>query len=415
MEKESVFNVENHDSAPKLSEGDEIYYKTSDKRPFAMQVHTYEIELKGKKVRRWSLVGKNIIDPHPKKTLQKPVFEKGSEPLVILNTTVPDKKHPKEDLIDVQKQVAKEYPFFEPDGKSDIKENHLRGKYPHYPFKKSKSLTNPQHKKEVNYEVVQGNIIDPELAKNVGVKSDEKVYYLKAQRDFTVENGDLTYNVKKGDVSGPIVLSHDKIRRAKQIKALREEANQRVGQSRKLHIKGKKQNFWMSRDSVIKGNVSVPTSGMIIDSVLIGQEDPKQSPKSGIKFEGSNIINSRVLAGKNASIIGFNQNDIIRSQVLAHPNATIMVTDSSLNNSALINTQKGKMQQVASSSVMRSYVRDQSNIQDSLVDRPQSAGFTEIKNSTVQDSNLTTGAYGKVENKNISGIQKHTDALHVDF
>lgn len=415
MEKESVFNVENHDSAPKLSEGDEIYYKTSDKRPFAMQVHTYEIELKGKKVRRWSLVGKNIMDPHPKETLQKPVFEKGSEPIVILNTTVPDKKHPKEDLIDVQKQVAKEYPFFEPDGKSDIKENHLRGKYPHYPFKKSKSLTNPQHKKEVNYEVVQGNIIDPELAKNVGVKPDEKVYYLKAQRDFTVENGDLTYNVKKGDVSGPIVLSHDKIRRAKQIKALREEANQRVGQSRKLHIKGKKQNFWMSRDSVIKGNVSVPTSGMIIDSVLIGQEDPKQSPKSGIKFEGSNIINSRVLAGKNASIIGFNQNDIIKSQVLAHPNATIMVTDSSLNNSALINTQKGKMQQVASSSVMRSYVRDQSNIQDSLVDRPQSAGFTEIKNSTVDNSNLTTGAYGKVENKNISGIQKHTDALHMDF
>lgn len=415
MEKESVFNVENHDSAPKLSEGDEIYYKTPDKRPFAMKVHTYEIDLKGKKVRRWSLIGKNIVDPHPKETLQKPVFEKGSEPIVILDTTMPDKKHPKENLIDVQKQIAQEYPFFESDGKSDIKENHLRGKYPHYPFKKSKSLTNPQHKKEVNYEVVQGNIIDPELAKNVGVEPDEKVYYLKAQRDFTVENGDLAYNVKKGDVSGPIVLSHDKIRRAKQIKALREEANQRVGQSRKLHIKGRKQNFWMSRDSVIKGNVSVPTSGMIIDSVLIGQEDPKQSPKSGIAFEGSNVINSRVLAGKNASIIGFNQNDIIKSQVLAHPNATIMVTDSNLNNSALINTQKGKMQQVASSSVMRAYVRDQSNIQDSLIDRPQSAGFTEIKNSTVQNSNLTTGAYGKVEDKNITGIQKHTGNLHMDF
>lgn len=415
MEKENIFEVENHDSIPKLSEGDEIYYKTPDKRPFAMQVHTYAIDLKGKKVRRWSLVGKNIVDPHPKETLQKQAFEKGSEPIVILDTTMPDKKHPKENLIDVQKQIAKEYPFFESDGKSDIKENHLREKYPHYPFKKSKSLTNPQHKKEVNYEIVQGNIIDPELAKNVGVKPDEKVYYLKAQRDFTVENGDLAYNVKKGDVSGPIILSHDKIRRAKQIKALREEANQRVGQSRKLHIKGKKQNFWMSRDSVIKGNVSVPISGMIIDSVLMAQEDPKQSPKSGITFEGSNVINSRVLAGKNASIIGFNQNDIIKSQVLAHPNAKIMVTDSNLNNSALINTQKGKIQQVTGSSVMRAYVRDQSNIQDSLIDRPQASGFTEIENSTVQDSNLTTSAYGKVENKQINGIQKHTDDLHVDF
>lgn len=141
---------------------------------------------------------------------------------------------------------------------SSIKEVRKREKYPDWPFKPIESLTKAANKKKLPYEVIRGEIKDPELAREIGSKS---AYYLKANYDFDLQAGKDDKNgvpgsvlVKQGAISGPIVPAVNEKRRSAQIKALTKLAN------------SPDQSFWLDDNSRLIGNWYVPTNSIMVNA-----------------------------------------------------------------------------------------------------------------------------------------------------
>ena len=152
----------------------------------------------------------------------------------------------------------------------DIKELKYRHKYPDWPFKRIKSLTNSNNRKNMNYEICEGRIVDPELIDRLGTNH---AYYQKAIHSFNVnvensQSGIAKATIDKGQVSGPIVLSNNKDAHSAQIKQLKDMANSRFMRDRKLDHAGAKQNFWLDQNSYLKGDTNLPANGLLVNSQI---------------------------------------------------------------------------------------------------------------------------------------------------
>lgn len=185
----------------------------------------------------------------------------------------------------------------------NFQERKMRNKYPDWPFKRVKSLTNSNNRPNMNYEICEGKILDPELVKKLGT---DHAYYQKALKNFDINlpNAGKTgvhTGICKGQVSGPIVLSSDEKRAENQLQNLKDQANTRFMKNKKLGHAAQKQNFWLDSNSYLKGDVELPVDGFMINSQVNSKN--MDDTKRGLVMENSWLHNSQINNQANGVIL----------------------------------------------------------------------------------------------------------------
>lgn len=186
---------------------------------------------------------------------------------------------------------------------ANIHEDRLRNKYPDYPFKRIKSLTNSNNRKNMNYEIVEGEIIEPRLKKQLNTPT---AYYQKALKTFNINIGKadnefspvipINQTVEKGTISGPMVLSKKPETAKRQVKSMREMANSRYKVDPRSQDFKAKQQFWLDKNSNMQGDWHIPFQGLVLNSELNANDFKtcKSNPGKGLQIQNSLIKNSAI-------------------------------------------------------------------------------------------------------------------------
>lgn len=203
-----------------------------------------------------------------------------------------------------------------------------RNKYPDWPFKRIKSLTNSGKRRQgANYEIVQGQIIDPDLRKRLNTKI---AYYQKALKDFSVSvnprNETQVFNIKKGDISGAIVPSTIDNEKNAQEKQLREMANWRYLKNTKDNYHGLKQNFWLDSNSSITDHWNFLSSGYLQNTqiALTGKGN-----RHGVTLNNSVLSNVKIVGDGQAVLL----NTYLQNSKIEGPYTKAWFEDSNINQS----------------------------------------------------------------------------------
>lgn len=176
-----------------------------------------------------------------------------------------------------------------------LKEKTLRNKYPDWPFKRIKTLTNSGNRRQnANYEIVQGTVLDSDLANELGT---DNVYYQKALQNFTIDfpRFNESVHISKGTVGGALVL--DSKRSNFQLSELKDNANWRHNH--------KDQNLWIDENSYLKGNWYLPQHTVLQNTKV----DIKSTNLTGQNrgFSGNqNLFKNSAIKGSGSAIFLLN-------------------------------------------------------------------------------------------------------------
>ena len=374
------YHYRNFDNSPHLSENDELLFNeptTNRKLKMIVKQHQ-DVDKQGLPKTVWSLQGQTVLDKHPTKLLEKPIFESDQAPIVVLHDTAGKSVHTEDTVDSAIAKMNAQYPEYQYVS-SETTEQHLQNKFANYPYKRVKSLTNSAKRPDMRYEIVEGEIIDPDLAKKVGTTH---AYYLKALKDFTISTDDVDYAVEKGQVSGPMILSSNEKIAEDQLKSLRESANSRTFQNNKFNVKGQEQNFWLDKQSYLKGNWHVSDNGLLINtSVDIPAE--KYSARSGFNIVNSSLHNCHI-TGKDGNLILMNSM-LDETKIDITDNKMAMITDSSLQADSLSVTGS---QSMIDSIVQNCNIKADTNLNDTTIYHPVNKKPLELGNTNMKHCNL---------------------------
>lgn len=374
------YHYHNFDNSPHLSENDELLFnEPTTNRKIKMIVKQHQaVDKQGLSKTVWSLQGQTILDKHPNGLLEKPVFESDQAPIVVLHDTAGKSAHTEDTVDSAITKMNAQYPEYKYVS-SETTEQHLQNKFANYPYKRVKSLTNSAKRPDMRYEVVEGEILDPDLAKKVGTTH---AYYLKALKDFTISTDDVDYAVEKGQVSGPMILSSNEKIAEDQLKSLRESANSRTFQNNKFNVKGQEQNFWLDKQSYLKGNWHVSDKGLLINtSVDIPAE--KYSSRTGFNIVNSSLHNCHI-TGKDGNLILMNSM-LDETKIDITDNKMAMITDSTLQADNLSVTGS---QSMIDAIVQNCNIKDDANLNDTTIYHPVNKKPLELGNTSMNHCNL---------------------------
>lgn len=141
-----------------------------------------------------------------------------------------------------------------------------------------------------DYSVCLGEIKNSKMRDCFGIDKHTSVVYFRAKHDLLYKTKTQAYKVKRGDYSGPFVLSHDPQVVAKQLNALTYLAQNQHGHK-------PKQNFiWLDLASTMQGSFSVPTDNTLLnDSRIYCANDNLKTIRQKTNLNGYNDINRSLL------------------------------------------------------------------------------------------------------------------------
>lgn len=357
-------NYQNYDNAPHLMTGDSIkIHDTESNQDFEMIVHSHGgINKRNQEITQFSMQGKFTPNKHPDHLLEKPLFTPDKAPIVVMyDVNHPKAFHTAERTINAIREIQAQFPTYKVTD-LDTRESHLKGKYSNYPYKRIKSLVNSNKRSNMNYEIVEGEVLDPDLMRKVKTKH---VYYLKALRDFTVKSSGGNYQVAKNQVSGPLVLSTNPDMQKAQLKAMREASNSRSMQNKQFGVEGREQNFWLDQASSLQGNWHMPDSGLMINSDVKMKEYPEQNVKKGFIMDNGCLSNSEIYGQKGSVILS---NSTLEHSFAHLPSDKMLIMQ---NSTLLADTDKLDETQMISDSVIgNSKISGSFNANNAFIKRP---------------------------------------------
>lgn len=364
-----MINFTNNDNDMHLMQGDTLHMQTSNGQNFDMKVgsHTQNNS------RQWALLGSKSNSGFEKRD-----YEDDTAPVVLLANSEKDSIRTKETLKQAQSKIKAEYPNVELKS-ADVAEQAIKNKYKDYPYKKTKTFV--QAKPDSNFKVVEGEIIDSNLSKKVG---SNHVYFLKAVKDFDVVNKKgigVKYPVKKGQVSGPMVLSNNKNRQQAQLKALQNIFQKDTGELKHT------QNMWLDKNSYLKGNWHLPANSLLINT----QVDCKEAGKArdGVMITNSWLANSKLKTnGRTVLIENSGAHDAKISAYAKDGNGMIVVQNSQLSG---INTKKPQRQLISDSYLENTEISQNVTVNDSELSNKTDSNHP----SVLQNANLNKIRYNK--------------------